>query len=151
MAYQILVKSRLPATMRGQLEALLFFNARQHRMREKIAASIERYGVPELVDDRGWLRVQVAGRPEVQTLYAVHEEDDRARPVGVIVYLRDSFEHITVLHVGVADDYAVGGRYATERVLQRLMQHIRQVARRTCGVRHVALAYRATRLRAATA
>ena len=86
-----------------------------------------------------------------QTLYAVHEEDGRARPVGVIVYLRDGQDLITVLHVGVADDYGAGGRYASERVLQQLMQHIRQVARRTAGISHVAVAYRASRLRTATA
>jgi hypothetical protein len=151
MAYKVLVKSRLPSSMRGQLEALLFFNAGQHRIREAIAATIERYGLPELIDDGGWLRIEVAGNRDVQTLYAVHEENGRERPVGVIVYGRDSLESITVLHVGVARDYAAGGWYARERVLQRMMQHIREVARRTSGVRHVAVAYRANRLRAASA
>ena len=152
MSYRITVKSRLPATMRGQLEALLFFNAGQHRIRQEIEATIERYGLPELIDDRGWLHVQVAGIPEVQTLFAVHEEDGRARPVGVVVYVRDTFERINVLHVGVAGDYAFGGPYSGERVLQRLMQQIRQVARRTSGIRTVEVAYRRTRLmRVATA
>ena len=152
MSYRITVKSRLPATMRGQLEALLFFNAGQHRIRQEIEETIERYGLPELIDDSGWLHVQVAGIPEVQTLFAVHEEDGRARPVGVVVYVRDSFERITVLHVGVAGDYAFGGPYSGERVLQRLMQQIRQVARRTSGIRHVEVAYRRSRLlRVATA
>ena len=151
MAHKILVKSRLQATMRWQVEALLFFNARQSRMRQEIEATIERYGLPELVDDSGWLRVQVAGSGDVQTLYAVHEEDGRSRPIGVIVYLRDSFEQITVLHVGVAEDYSAGGHYASERVLRRLMQQIRKVARCTVGIRHVEVAYHRNRLRAATA
>jgi hypothetical protein len=152
MTYRITVKSRLPATMRGQLEALLFFNAGQHRIRQEIEATIERYGIPELIDDRGLLHIQVAGIPEVQTLFAVHEQDGLARPVGVVVYVRDSFERITVLHVGVASDYAYGGPYSTERVLQRVMQQIRQVARRTSGIRHVEVAYRRSRaLRLATA
>ena len=149
MSYRITVKSRLPATMRGQLEALLFFNSGQHRIRQEIEATIERYGLPELIDDRGSLHVQVAGIPEVQTLFAIHEEEGRARPVGVVVYVRDTFERITVLHVGVASDYAFGGPYAGERVLHRLMQQIRKVARRTSGIRHVEVAYR--RNRAATA
>jgi hypothetical protein len=146
MSYRITVKSRLPATMRGQLEALLFFNAGQHRIRQEIEATIERYGLPELIDDRGSLHVQVAGIPEVQTLFAIHEEDGRARPVGVVVYVRDTFERITVLHVGVASDYAFGGPYAGERVLHRLMQQIRKVARRTSGIRHVEVAYRRNRV-----
>ncbi len=146
MSYRITVKSRLPATMRGQLEALLFFNAGQHRIRQEIEATIERYGLPELIDDSGQLHVQVAGIPQVQTLFAIHEEDGRSRPVGVVVYVRDSFERITVLHVGVATDYAYGGPYSGERVLHRLMQQIRKVARRTSGIRHVEVAYRRNRV-----
>ena len=151
MAHKIVVSSRLPVTMRGQLEAILFFNAGQHRVRHEIEATIERFGIPELIEQDGWLRVQVAGVPEVQTLFALHEENGRARPVGTVIYLRDTFERITVVHIGVADDYAAGGRYASERVLARLMQEIRQVARRTSGIRQVELAYRRTRLREATA
>ena len=146
MSYRISVKSRLPATMRGQLEALLFFNAGQHRIRQEIEATIERYGLPELIEDSGLLHVQVAGIPQVQTLFAIHEEDGRARPVGVVVYVRDSFERITVLHVGVSTDYAYGGPYSGERVLHRLMQQIRKVARRTSGIRHVEVAYRRSRV-----
>ena len=146
MSYRITVKSRLPATMRGQLEALLFFNSGQHRIRQEIEATIERYGLPELIEHRGSLHVQVAGIPQVQTLFAIHEEDGRSRPVGVVVYVRDSFERITVLHVGVAADYAFGGPYSGERVLHRLMQQIRQVARRTSGIRHVEVAYRRNRV-----
>ena len=145
MAYEITVKSRLPAAMRGQLEALLFFNAGQFRMRHAIEATIERFGMPEIIEEDGWLRVQVAGVAEVQTLFAVHEEGGGARPVGVVIYVRDTFERITVVHVGVADDYAFGGSYAQERVLPRLLQQIRQVARRTSGIRHVEVAYRRNR------
>ena len=151
MPYEISVKSRLPATMRGQLEALLFFNSGQSRIRRAIEATIELYGIPEIIEDSGWLRVQVAGVPEVQTLFAVHQEGGGARPVGVVVYVRDTFERITVVHLGIADDYAFGGRYAQERVLPRLLQQIRQVARRTSGIRHVEVAYRRNRPRVATA
>ena len=151
MAHTIVVSSRLPAAMRGQLEAILFFNAGQHRVRHEIETTIERFGIPELIEQDGWLRVQVASVPEVQTLFALHEDGGRARPVGAVIYLRDTFERITVVHNGVADDYAAGGRYAAERVLARLMQEIRRVARRTSGIRQVELAYRRTRLREATA
>ena len=151
MAHKIVVSSRLPGTMRGELEAILFFNAGQHRLRQEIKATIERFGIPELIEQDGWLRVQVAGVPEVQTLFALHEEGGRARPVGAVIYLRDTFERITVVHIGVADDYAAGGRHASERVLARLMLEIRRVARRTSGIRQVELAYRRTRLREATA
>lgn len=147
MTRRITVTSRLPAHSRADLEALLFFNARQHRMRHEIEATIERFGVPEIVEHNGWLRVQVAGLAEVQSLYAVDESGGRSRPVGAVIYVRDAFERFTVVHIGVADDYAVGGAYADERVLLRLLQEIRRVARRTAGIRHVELAYRRSRPR----
>lgn len=141
MPHTLTVASRLPAWMRADLESLLFFNARQHRMRQEIEQTIERFGAPEIVEHDGWLRVRVAGLAEVQSLFAVHEENGRARPVGAVIYVRETFERITVVHVGVADDYAVGGPHAAERVLHRLMQEIRRVARRTAGIERVELAY----------
>jgi hypothetical protein len=141
VTHRITVTSRLPVHLRADLEALLFFNARQHRMRHEIEQTIERFGMPEIFEHNGWLRVQVAGLPEVQSLFAVHQEDGRPRPVGAVIYVRDAFERFTVVHIGVADDYAQGGRHASEHVLLRLLQEIRRVARRTAGIRHVELAY----------
>jgi hypothetical protein len=148
-APKVCVTSRLPAHMRDHLEALLFFNARQHRMRHEIEQTIERFGIPEIVEQNGWLRVQVAGLPEVQSLFAVHEDGSRVRPVGAVIYVRDAFERLTVVHIGVADEFALGGIYSSERVLLRLLQEIRRVARRTSGIRHVELAYSRSRPREA--
>lgn len=149
MRYQIAVKSRLPLAMRGQLESLLFFNAGQHRMRTAIQASIERYGIPELTDEGGWLQLRVAGVPEAATLFAVHEEaGGAARPVGAVVYVKDDCGRVTVVHVSVADDHAFGGRFAHDRVLPRLLEEIRRMARSTTGSRHIEVAYRRERLQA---
>jgi hypothetical protein len=147
MTHRITVTSRLPAQQRAPLESLLFFNSRQHRMRHEIEQTIERYGLPEIVEYGGWLRVRVAGLPEVQSLFAVHEENGQSRPVGAVIYVRDAFERFTVVHIGVADDYAGGGVHASERVLFRLLQEIRRVARRTAGIQHVELAYSQSRPR----
>jgi hypothetical protein len=146
MAYQILCKTRVPMWMRGQVESLLFFNGGQHRVRDAIAASIERYGVPEVTEDASGLCIAVSGTPKAQTLWAVHEEGSLSRVVGVLVYARDAADEITVLHVGVADDYAQGGAYASEHVLARLLQQARRIARETAGVRHLGVAYRHSRL-----
>lgn len=151
MTYRILCKASVPSWMRGQVESLLYFNGGQFRMREAIARTIEVYGVPELAEAADGLTVKVTGAPAAQTLWAVHEEGPMARTVGVLVYARDADDVITVLHVGVADDYAQGGVHASEHVLSRLMQQARQVARDTKGVRHFGIAYRHSRLRLADA
>jgi hypothetical protein len=148
---QISFVSSLPAEHYHQLEVLLFFNGRQHRVRKGIETAISRYGAPEIVVDGKQLRVRVGGETEAQCLFAVEREGKMSRPVGVILYVRDSLERITVLHLVVAEAYAVGGPRAGYNLLLRLVQAVKRVARCTAGIRHVELVYSQQRPRAAYA
>ena len=143
--------STLSAEHYHQLEVLLFFNGRQHRVRKGIETAIDRYGSPEIVAEGKSLRVKVSGPSDAQCLFAVEREGKMSRPVGVILYVRDSFERITVLHLVVAEAYAVGGPRATYNLLLRLVQAVKRVARCTSGIRHVELVYSQNRPRAAFA
>ncbi len=143
--------SSLPVENYHQLEVLLFFNGRQHRVRKGIETAINRYGAPEIVTERNSLRVQVGGETHAQCLFAVEREGKESRPVGVVLYVRDSFERITVLHLVVAEPYAVGGPRAGYNLALRLVQAVKRVARRTSGIRHVELLYSQDRARAAFA
>ncbi len=120
-------------------------------MRKGIETAIDRYGPPEIVSEGRTLRVQVNGETHAQCLFAVEREGKHARPVGVILYVRDSFERITVLHLVVAEAYAAGGPRAGYNLLLRLVQAVKRVARRTTGIRHVELLYSRDRPRAAFA
>lgn len=133
--------SSLPVEHYHQLEALLFFNGRQDRVRHGIVTAIDRYGPPEIVRDADSLRVRVGGPSEAQCLFAVEREGKVSRPVGLILYVRDSFERITVLHLVVAEAYAAGGPRAKYNLLLRLVQAVKRVARCTAGIRHVELVY----------
>ena len=148
---QIAFVSSLPAEHYHQLEVLLFFNGRQNRVRKGIETAIDRYGAPEIVADGKQLRVRVAGDTEAQCLFAVEREGMMSRPVGVILYVRDRFECITVLHLVVAEAYAVGGPRAGYNLCLRLVQAVKRVARCTSGIRHVELLYSQDRPRAAYA
>jgi hypothetical protein len=145
--YELTFANCLPVTMQFQLEALLFFNAGQHHLRREIAATIERYGVPEIVSTEEGLTVELKGSPDAQVLFAIQKSDGKQRPVGFILYLRDQLERLTVLHVGVAPDHVSGALYGAQRVLSRLLNQIRFRARNTAGVRSVSIAYRGTQVR----
>jgi len=127
--------SSLPQEHHLQLESLLFFNRRQH-------------GAPEIHVAPSGLKVRVAGPAEAQCLFAVERVGSATRPVGLILYTRDTFERITILHLVVAEDYAAGGPCADQHLLLRLVQAVRRIARRTSGIRHVELLYSQSRLRA---
>jgi hypothetical protein len=132
------ITSRLAAEQRPALEQLLFFNVNQHRVRLGIQQSIDTYGVPELYEENGGLRVRVGDICGVQTLFAV---SDLGRPVGVAVFVRSAHERFAVLHLGVEPRWGSTPE-ANTRVLLKLMHEIRHAARRTRGVACIELAYK---------
>jgi hypothetical protein len=146
---EIAFVSRLPREHRQLLEMLLFFNRGQGRVRSGIVAAIERFGAPEIVEQDSSLRVRVAGSAEVQSLFAIERTGDLIRPIGVVVYVRDSFERITVLHMVVAEEFAADGLYGDQHLPLRLVHAVRRIARCTSGIRHIELLYSQRRLRAA--
>jgi hypothetical protein len=131
--------SRIAAEHRATLEQLLFFNGCQSRVASGIVDAIDKYGHPEIHDDNGWLRVKIAELPEVQSLFVVDEAT--ARPIGVAVYTRADLEHVTVLHIGLAEEYCAGGERESLNVLLRLMKEIRRSSKRVKGVRRLSVHY----------
>jgi hypothetical protein len=138
--------SRIAAGHREALEQLLFFNGCQDRVARGIVDAIDKYGPPEIVADAEWLRVKVAGLPDVQSLFVV--ENATGHPLGVAVYTRADLEHVTVLHVGLAEEYCAGGERESLRLLLRLMREIRRSSKRVKGVRRLSVHYGTQRVRA---
>lgn len=132
-------KSHVPASQRSSLEGLLFFNSCQERVSDCIAHAVERFGEPEIVADGERLRIHMKNMTDVQSLFAI--EAHTGRPVGVAVYTRQDIEHITVMHVGIAAEYASGGLQAGQQLLLRLLREVRRSTRRMKGVRRLELYY----------
>jgi len=132
------ITSKLAAEQRPALEQLLFFNVNQHRVRVGIQQSIDTYGVPEIYEQDGGLRVRVGDIDGVQTLFAISDE---GRPVGVAVFVRSAHERFAVLHLGVDPRLSLMSDQST-RVLLKLMHEIRSTARRTRGVDCIELVYK---------
>ncbi len=134
----VAITSKLSQEQRPALETLLFFNANQHRVRHGIQHSIATYGVPEIYEQDGSLRIRVGDIDGVQSLFAVAPD---GRPVGVAVFVREAHERFVVLHLCVAP--RDGARDEVNiPVLLRLMHEIRGAARRTRGVDRIELVYK---------
>jgi hypothetical protein len=134
----ISITSKLAVAQRPALEQLLFFNINQHRVRVGIQQSIDTYGVPEIYEQDGGLRVRVGDIEGVQTLFAISDE---GRPMGVAVFVRSAHERFAVLHLGVDPKLSATPDVNT-RVLLKLMHEIRSTARRTRGVDCIELVYK---------
>ena len=140
--------SRIPRHKRNALERILFFNGCQDRFAREIVDIIDKYGPPEIVDDDEGLRVCVGSLPNAQCLFAV--ETLTGRPVGVAVYHRADLEHVTVLHIGLSEEYCAGGERESLNLLLRMMKEIRRSSRRVKGVRRFEVAYSTQRARSSS-
>jgi hypothetical protein len=144
------ITSRLAAEHRPALEDLLFFNAQQDLVRHRIVETIERYGMPEIFEREGTLRVRLPGATDAQALFALAEQSDRAEGsplAGMALFVREAEERFVIVHIGVTPAYSAGGPQAEGHLFLRLLQAIRAAARRTRGVRHVELLYGEGRIR----
>lgn len=140
MSDQIEFRSHVLKKHRVALEALVFFNSCQARVASCIADAVAMFGAPEIVPEgTDRLRVQIDGMQETQALFAIDTQTER--PVGVAIYIRPDLEHITVLHLSIAADYASGGPRADEQLLLRLLREVRRSTRRVKGVRRLELYY----------
>jgi hypothetical protein len=134
----VAITSKLGTDQRGALEQVLFFNANQHRVRNGIEHSIQTYGVPEIYEQDGNLRIRVGDIPGVQSLFAVSPQ---GVPVGAAVFVRAAHERFVVLHLVVAPREGSGEETNTP-ILLKLMHGIRSAARRTRGVERIELVYK---------
>ncbi len=132
------IRSKLGVEQRDALEQLLFFNVYQHRVLHGIKHSIETYGVPEIYEHEGGLRIRVGDIDGVQSLFAVSAE---GFPVGVAVFVRVEHDRFVVLHLVVEPRDELGAVSNTP-VLLKLMHEIRSAARRTRGVDRIELVYK---------
>ena len=137
--------SSVDASLARDVEALFYFHPRQQALMESIRASVEAFGVPEVMK-RG-ARVHL-GIPQngAQCLFACHPTRRPGVPVGVVVYLRTSRELIHILHLVVDAAYSQGGRFAELGLALQLVDEVRALARRISGVRNVQLPYRQRQL-----
>jgi hypothetical protein len=135
----IVFTSHVAEIYRGALEMLVYFNAGQSRVADGIVDAVERFGPLEIVSEKDRLRVSVSGLADAQSLFAV--EASTGRPLGVAVYARPDFQHMIVVHLGIAAEFASGGIRANEQLLLRLLRELRRSSRRIKGVERFELLY----------
>jgi hypothetical protein len=131
---KIQISSVLPVSFRDELERIVFFNPEQSLIAVPLIASIQRYGMPAIVEEEEKLRFSVSGVGRVQSLYALDETEPPARLVGAVMYTREEPSDLLVLHLAVHQDYTLRGRWGSANVLANLVAALRHIALHTRGV-----------------
>jgi ribosomal protein S18 acetylase RimI-like enzyme len=137
----LIFSSRVPRECRSALEELLFFNPSQHKVRQGIITSLEKFGQPRLEEIPAGLSVRV-GNHEAQTLFAFDRDRRAPDPIGVVVFLRTSPEEIAIMHVAVHPDYALQGKHKGVGLGVTLLEKVKEIAARIVGVKRIIFFYR---------
>jgi hypothetical protein len=125
------------------LERLMFFNPGQQTALSAILDSLETFGSPSIYVDDGRLRVKVEKLDEAQTLFAL--DDDTL--IGVLIYSRIALESLTVIHIAVDHEYSSFGKFAEKMLFIRMLELLRNNARRIKGVETIRLICNGSQIR----
>ena len=134
---QIVFSATVAVGMREAVETLFFFNPRQPLLRSAISATVQRTGVPRIVELDGRVWIDVPSH-SMQCLFAC---DSALKPVGVVLYDRPSPDVLCVSHLAVDPAYASGGGKGGGLGLL-LIERVRQIARRIKGISRIQVPYR---------
>ena len=135
--------STLQSDYADELERLMFFNPGQQSALAAIVDSVEIFGAPSVYADGERLRVKVEKLEEVQTLFAL--DDDTL--VGVLVYSRIALERLAVIHIAVDQAYSSNGTHSRDMLVMRMLELLRNNARRIKGVQSISMMYGGNRVR----
>ena len=137
----IVFSSRVPKECRASLEQLMFFNPRQHKVREGILDSLAEFGHPRLEETAAGLTVRV-GDHQAQTLFAYDRDRPGNDPVGVVVFLRTSPAEIAIMHVAVDQSYALQRQKPGAGLGVTLVEKVKEIASRIVGIQRIVFFYR---------
>jgi len=133
--------SKVQRRHRQAVENLFFMNPRQYRVREGIINTLNKFGQPWLEEIAGEIYLRV-GKNEVQTLFAFDGNFNEHKPVGVVVYLRNTDMEIAILHLAVDPDYGFNGEQKVVGLGILLVDKVKAIAARIVGIKRVILCYR---------
>ncbi len=85
--------------------------------------------------------IKVGDYPDVQTLYALYDDGEDIKLVGILIYLRTNIKEIFVLQIAIREEWSVTGEYAQYNVLGQLIGRLRGIAQRLRGIELINLSY----------
>jgi len=137
----ILITSRLGEDYRGDLERVMFFNPKQQYAENAIRSCVEDYGIPEIITENGYLRINLESFSRAQALFSIDRTESEDILAGIIVYVRDSVDDISILHVAIAESYIHLGPIITARLIWDLLSHVIESASHISGIKNIKLVY----------
>ncbi len=138
---ELYFSSQLSSSYLVELENILHFNAHQHKVSRSIADSVAVFGLPEIMNENGFLKIQMSGGAKPQILYVFDSYAPDAALLAVTIQHRTSYEELTILHIALDTECSSSGKYAEEMILIRILEKIKNDVRRIKGLKRIQIPY----------
>ena len=136
---KIRFSSELSNEFINDLKLLIYFNPEQYKVSKGIETSIELYGLPEIADNNGNLKIELGDLEDVQTLYCMTEEP--VELVGVVIFYRESMDNLTILHIAVKDDYTLSSSKGKSYIMFEMIKELKKLAVAIKGIKTITIMY----------
>lgn len=133
--------SVLRADHQEEFEQLLYFNPNQQKVTTDIERAIDKFGNPRIYRRDDTLRISLGAIEDAGTIFALEEKFLQSRLVGVVIYLRDRPDNLSVVHLAVVEDQVMEADRSEIPLAVRLCTQVTEIARRIKGIATVTIAY----------
>lgn len=134
-------KSSIDASYREELDSMFYFNRNQSRYVERINRSIEEYSKPIVVEENGEVALVFKERKMGQTLHIFDGDYEGAALIGAVMYVRDSKERITIVHLALHEECKRIHKEEGVNVVGVVLHELLTIFKKMKGAKRVRLYY----------
>jgi hypothetical protein len=138
---KIRIQSKLGIEYRDDLERLFFFNHNQKRYAGRITESVSEYAKPKLFEDYREVSLEFEQRDLGQTLYIFDDDDISPELVGVLMYVRDSIDRITIVHIAMHEHCRQIFKQEAVNVVKIVLDEVFTVISKIKGIERIRIYY----------
>jgi len=138
---KIRLQSKLGIEYRDDLERLFFFNHNQKSYASRITESVSEYAKPKLFEDYNEVSLEFEQRDLGQTLYIFDDDDISPELVGVLMYVRDSVEQITIVHIAMHEHCKIIFKKEAVNIVKIVLDEVFNVLSKIKGLERIRIYY----------
>ena len=130
----LIAKSKIPLSMRKDLEQLFFFNYMQSRFRSQIEASIAQFGEPKIKKYQNCVELSIE-ETECQCVFVLDSDE----LIAAYLYTIVSSDEIKIIHAAI--------KYRDILIFHKTLSFIVNIGKRISGIKYIGLCYTDKKIR----
>ena len=138
---QVFFRSVIEPHYYSELERMFYFNMNQSRYAERITKSVKDYDKPCIIRDIDGIRMAFRNPDMGQTLHIFDTDREDASLIGVLMFVRDNQDQITVVHLVLHEKCSAMFAMEGINIATVVFREFKNLVRKMNGIRRIRLYY----------